>query len=239
MGMKVLLAGLILFAILTGLIAHVWYFSPQNVIFCTPGDLECLRRAARAREHCNPSHIYVETENRTLEVNLDPGPEGCTICEKIENTNYSVNCTVPIGETECPEGGSLYDYVAPEGGGGGPEEEELPPEQGERPVLECSLTDVECKNRGAYYLENCISSTITDDDKRWASGYWTKYIAVDRTGSTCKLYFEITNAVDIPPEIPPDIVGMTMDCEIPLSEFPITEVEEGWCTGELYKYLVE
>jgi len=236
---KVLLAGLGLSIALLGLIYYAWYLSPQAVIFCTPGDTDCMARAAAAREACSPVNIIVETGDSTVELSLRPGPGGCSIKESAEGTNYSVNCTVAFGETGCP--GSLYEYLVPEGGGGSGESESggSLPEPEERHVLNCGLTDTECKNQGAYFVENCISATITDDDKRWASGYWTKYVTVDREAGSCALHFEILNAVDIPPEIPPNIIGMTMDCSVPLAEFPISEVKEGWCTGELYQYLVD
>lgn len=220
------------------------YMTMEKQVFqCSPGDLECLRKASQYMDDCIPSRFSVEGDNLTLVVDVTRGPGDCTYREDELNSGYSTNCTVPVGEGGCE--GSLFDYmVPPEGGGGeGPPGDgggdglpPVPPEW-ERPELYCSLGDFQCKEQSVYYVKNCLPATITDDDQRWASGYWTKYVEVDRTDGYCEFYFEILNAVDIPPEVPPNIVGMTMECTIPLTEFPLEEVTEEWCYGPLFEYV--
>jgi len=241
--MRKFLRALLVIMLLAGLgiiFTRFNYLLMEKQIFnCAPGDLECLSKAEGCRKGCIPSKFAIDTGNLTLLVDITRGLNECTFREEVEQTGYTVNCTLPLGETGCE--GSLYDYLVPpedggSGGGNGGGEPPVPPDWA-RPVLYCSLTNTSCKADAVNYVKNCLPATITDDDKRWASGYWTKYITVDRTDSHCELYFEIINAVDIPPEVPPNIVGMTMSCTIPLSTFPIDTVTEEWCEGPLFDYL--
>ena len=225
-----------------------YLFMEKDIFSCDPNDLDCLSKANQYMDDCIPSKFSIEDGNLTLIVDIERNLSECDIREEIEQTGYTVNCTAPIGEG-CE--GSLFDYMAPEGGGGGGDSGDSGDSgDGEQPTgppgvppgwvapdLYCSLTDIACKSDAVYYVKNCLPATITDDDQRWSSGYWTKYITVGRTDSTCELYFEITNAVDIPPEVPPNLVGMTMECLLPVSSLPIEVLEEGWCTGPLFEYL--
>jgi hypothetical protein len=69
------------------------------------------------------------------------------------------------------------------------------------------------------------------------TSYWTVYINVERLSTTCQTFYEVTNIVNLPPEMPPQIMGMNMTCTVPLSEFPITGLHASYCKGDLMEYI--
>ena len=87
---------------------------------------------------------------------------------------------------------------------------------------------------------NCISSRMESiesiDYGPAGKVYLTIYMEVNRGSTECQIYYKILNAVNLPPEIPPQIVGMDMTFNIMLSEFPISSMEADWCGGELVDY---
>jgi hypothetical protein len=51
------------------------------------------------------------------------------------------------------------------------------------------------------------------------------------------MYVKILNAVNIPPGEPADLIGMDMNCNIPMSEIPLEDIVYPFCSGRLRDYL--
>jgi hypothetical protein len=188
----------------------------------------------------------------TEEIVLDDSNSGIA---PFDIAGYNTTCDVPIekleefGQKAC--NGSLLSYISPGGkppSGGGTVEEE---DGGYVYKAYCSLEAQDCKETAAEYVKTCGESEITMDlDINHTQGgvsYWTIFIDVERlpveytdTGklpARCSIYHELINAVNLPPEIPPGIIGMNMTCIVPLSRFPIGGVSVTSCEGDLVEYM--
>jgi hypothetical protein len=115
----------------------------------------------------------------------------------------------------------------------------------------CSLEADDCKEEAAEHITECQESEITMDMElnhtQGGTTYWTLFIDIDRLPveyteteklpERCRMYHELINAVNLPPEIPPSIVGMSMTCTIELYRFPISSVTVRFCEGDLVDYI--
>ncbi len=115
----------------------------------------------------------------------------------------------------------------------------------------CSLEADDCKEEVSDYIKNCRPADILMDmeinNSQGGASYWTLAIQIQRLPAEytstkklqprCEIYHELVNAVNLPPEIPPHVIGDTMTCTIPLSDFPIGSVSLRWCEGELVEYI--
>lgn len=229
---------------------------PEN-IECLPGDKDCMSKVRESRELCNPSTSIVTVGNSTNYIKLRitvyrEGDKCITKEEVIEDvdsgvasydiTGYNNTCNLTAEELEkygphaCQ--GSLFDFVAPEDskggkgfGGGTPESEP--------PHLYCTLEDDGCKLVATGYISTCVPSKIEGTESLYVGEgnvYLSIYVEISKDSSECFLYYKVINAVNLPPEIPPQVIGMDMTCTIPLSEFPIGGVEESSCSGPLIDY---
>jgi hypothetical protein len=66
--------------------------------------------------------------------------------------------------------------------------------------------------------------------------YWVKKFTMSRSGSSCSMGVQILSAINMPPYVPPDIVGMGMSCSYPLSALPKEVIKKEDCEGELVEY---
>ena len=115
----------------------------------------------------------------------------------------------------------------------------------------CSLDADDCHAEAAKHVTECLEADILMDQEIGHTGggksYWTLYLKIRRrpeeyyarrkVPERCVLYHELVNAVNLPPEMPPQVVGMNMTCTVELSKFPISGVSIKWCEGELVDYI--
>jgi hypothetical protein len=64
-----------------------------------------------------------------------------------------------------------------------------------------------------------------------------EYTDLGKLPERCQIYYEIINAVNLPPEIPPAVVGTSMTCTISKNRFPINGVTRRYCEGDLEEYI--
>jgi hypothetical protein len=190
----------------------------------------------------------------TEEVVLDDANSGIA---PFDITGYNTTCDVPLdklsefGQKAC--NGSLLSYISPDStapsAGGG--ENGVGGEDGYVYTAYCSLDAQDCKETAGEYVKTCREAQITMDlsinHSQGGTSYWTIFINIDRlpveytdTGKLqprCSIYHELINAVNLPPEIPPGIIGMNMTCEIELDMFPINGVSVSSCEGALVDYM--
>ena len=93
----------------------------------------------------------------------------------------------------------------------------------------------------AHDIEYCVESKLKVTDLTRGSdpsnlSYWVKEFTVHRSGGNCIIDVEITSAMNLPPYIPLDIIGMKMVCTYSLSSIPKDDIEKEDCTGELVDY---
>jgi hypothetical protein len=229
---------------------------------CGPGDDYCLNEVKAYREDCIPSTSVVTVGNETNHIRMrvvvrNEGGE-CVITEEIledsdsglgpyDLTGYNVSCGLSPEEFEAygPQAcnGSLFDYVVNqegEGPGGDAGDGGTAPEEGEK--LFCSEYDYECKETRAEHVSNCVDVvaesteviTYEEDDIM----FWTVYLDVEKKPSGCELYYRVINAVNLPPDIPYDVIGMDMQCWVPESELPIPGIYLAACEGDLKEYFM-
>jgi len=218
-------------------------FAPVETKDC--GDDEnCISDLENKVAECIPSStIITGRDGLILMVNITREGDKCVRTETVIGSEevlsrYLVGrnntCETNLSDDNqiCP--GSLYDYVKPSGGGGDSGGAPKPPGI---PVLTCGLDDDECKVTADDYLQDCITSKITNTEYRWLpDGYWTLYFDVSRLAE-CHYYVEVLNAISLPPGVPTDIIGYNMTCDVPLSEIPVGPLNASWCEGNLYDYL--
>jgi hypothetical protein len=214
---------------------------------CAAGDMGCVRDLQAGKEGCIPSSTIIEgTDGIILMVNITRVGDECVRTEEVIGSakdneyllgrnltcNYSLSELDNASATACP--GSLYDYVAAsmgEEGGGGYQPPGIP-------RISCGLEDYACKDKVTSYLQSCTDYEIVTVELRLEpSGYWTAHIKISKHPETCWIYFEVINAVNLPPGIPSTIIGSTMTCDVPLYEMPVQNFSSSWCSGELYEYI--
>ncbi|MCX6814925.1 MAG: hypothetical protein NTY20_04740, partial [Candidatus Aenigmarchaeota archaeon] len=224
---------------------YSFMFQPITTLKCSTGETGCIKNAQAEKENCIPSSTIIEGRNGILlMVNITREGDRCIRTEEViesknQENNYllghNVTCNYSFSQldnasaTACP--GSLYDYVMPSGGGGGFLQPGIPSPN-------CGIDDNVCKDQASDYVQTCTTSQIVNTELRWEpGGYWTELIKVNRYADECWLYFEILNAVNLPPGVPSSIIGSTMTCKVPISEFPIQNLTASWCAGDLYSYI--
>lgn len=242
----------IAFLLFAGIIGSIFLYYISNfhyeTVECERGDRLCIENFETNRENCIPSSTIIHgRDGIVLMVNItredgkcvrketvigSENPESDYLLGRNMTCEYGLSGLQTPSETKCP--GSLYDYVV-EGKGSALGGGSIIPTN---PRKECGLEDEECKYKGIGYIESCIDAEIITTDLRWEPlGYWTMLTKVNRRDNICILYFEILNAVNLPPGIPTTIIGSNMTCKIPVSEFPIQNLTASWCAGELYNYI--
>lgn len=225
---------------------YSFMFQPVETHNCSIGDSGCVNSMQSEKENCIPSSTIIEgTDGIMLMVNITRDGDKCVRSEEVIGSgkdneyllghnltcNYSLYQLDNFSATACP--GSLYDYVMPTKGGQ-PAGFQLPG----IPKISCGLEDYECKGRVTSYLQGCTDyEIVTVELKLEPSGYWTAHIKINRNPGNCQIYFEVINAVNLPPGIPSTIIGSTMTCNVPLSELTSRNLSASWCTGELYDYI--
>lgn len=169
-------------------------------------------------------------------------------------TGYTTECDVSpemlekYGPHAC--NGSMIGFLSPKDI---PDDDDSGDEDGDDYVYQayCSLEAEDCKEEAAEYVNNCGPADILMDMEvehtQGGTSYWTlsiiierlpvEYTETEKLPERCSIYHEIVNAVNLPPEIPPDIIGKTMTCTIPLSMFPVNGVSIRWCEGDLVDYI--
>ncbi len=243
---KAVVAGLAA-AFFAALLAYSAHIAPVITVTCDANDTSCMNDLEVKKDQCAPSSfIIVGRDGIRMMINITMEGDRCVRTEQVLDAprdedsyligrnltcNYSLSEIGNASATACP--GSLYDYAVPfEGQAGG---------VGnifQLPKISCSMDDSECKDAALTYLDNCINSEIVSTEfKLNPYGYWTAYIRVTRLPEICRIYFEVLNAVNLPPGIPASIIGTSMVCNVPLSEMPIDNLTKSSCTGELFNYV--
>ena len=230
-------------------------FRPITTITCQKTDMNCITDAQTKKNDCIPSSYLIEGNNGIhLMVNITREGDRCIRTEEVvgsetpENSyleGNNVTCGYDLSQmknasaTACK--GSLYEYVVPSGGsgGGGGGGYVTPPSQPDAPPqIVCGIDDQACKQLAADYINNCTDYEVVNTELRWGpSGYWTVLIRISRHQDYCSLYYEVLNALNLPPGIPSTIIGSSMICDVPLSALPLENPVPEWCTGDLYHYL--
>ncbi len=168
-------------------------------------------------------------------------------------TGYSTECNVTpemlekYGPHAC--NGSLLGYISPDDTGGDDSGEG----GGDDCVYTayCSLEAEDCKEEATEYVNNCDPAEIVMDMEvahtMGGTSYWTlsvtierlpvEYTSTEKLPERCRTTHEVINAVNLPPELPPDIIGKSMTCVIPLSMFPMEDVSIRWCEGDLVEHI--
>jgi hypothetical protein len=233
---------------------------------CGPDDAECIARLAAVRGNCSPSISIVTIGNETNNVTIMVSTfmrDGKCVTEEIvlddansgiapfDISGYNTTCEVPpekleeFGQKAC--NGSLFSYLSPDRKAPTPGEDE----DDYVFTAYCSLEAEDCRETAAQYVQTCGESEITMDlqinHTQGGVSYWTVFIDVDelpveytQTGklpARCSIYHELVNAVNLPPEIPPGVIGMNMTCVVPLYRFPISGVSVSSCEGDLVDYM--
>lgn len=222
-------------------------FMPVETQNCGREDIGCIKEMETKRWECIPSSTIISgRDGIILMVNITREGDKCVRTETVIGSEelqsiyllgHNVTCISNLSEMSskpqvCP--GSLYDYVKSSGGGESPGGVVMPAGP---PVLTCILDDQECKTTADGYLQNCITSKITNTEYMWLpDGYWTLFFDVSRLAE-CHYYVEVLNAVNLPPGTPTAIIGYNMTCDVPLSELPVGPLNSSWCEGDLYDYL--
>jgi hypothetical protein len=233
---------------------YSFLFQPIATVECAKEDSACVRAVESNRIACMPSSVIIEgRDGIVLMVNITREGDKCVRTEKVVGSEkqesdyllgHNVSCNYSLSQldnasaTACP--GSIYDYVRPSGGSGssGGAGGSTPSSGQGIPKLTCGIEDVECKGMIINYIDNCVASQTINTDLKWRpQGYWTELIKITRYPDSCFLYFEILNAVNLPPGVPTTIIGSSMSCNIPYSGLLSENLTASWCSGELYDYL--
>jgi len=241
------LAAVVIAAIPVYVYLNYYMFVPIETFDCGQ-DPSCIQGLETKKSECIPSSTIMEgRDGIVLMVNITREGDKCIRTERVLDApessylvGHNVTCESGLSQLNKPESlacpGSLYDFVKPSGGegGGGDPGSPPPPKIHE---LNCGIDDNACKDLANHYLQGCENSKIINTDIIWyPTGYWTIFINISRTYE-CWLYFEVLNAVNIPPAVPSTIIGMNMTCNISFSEFPIANFTSEWCSGEFFDYL--
>ena len=246
MRMALLLAAVVLAAAIPIFVfLNYRMFLPVETADCRQ-DPSCAQDLETKMSECVPSSTIMEgRDGIVLMVNITREGDECIRTETVLDApesgyliGHNVTCESNLSQLSDPESlacpGSLYDYVKPSGGGGGGSG---PAPLPGIPQFSCGIDDSACKDAGTQYVQGCQNSKMITTDIIWyPSGYWTLLINITRQDN-CSLYFEVLNAVDIPPGIPSTIIGMNMTCNVPFSDFPLTNLTTEWCSGELFDYI--
>ncbi len=238
------LISLIAVIVLASIMVFALHFVFGYGVYCERNNPECVKRVIELKEECIPSTSKInwgnETDNFALTVVVERIGGKCAITEILDrvvgnppeipkgftNTTYTINVT--DGEDEGDDQDSVLDGI----------EMPLWIQKTELYKYFCGPEDYVCRDKSIHAIQNCINSVITDTEHKWyPKAYWTKYVMVTRKRDYCDVYFEIVDATDLPGDIPPSIVGMTMQCNIPYGAIPFQDLEEEWCVGPLYNYL--
>ena len=169
-------------------------------------------------------------------------------------TGYETDCAISpedfekYGHLRC--NGSLLPFVSPGSVGEG---SDFTPSGGSGGVYSayCSIGADDCTAEAATYVTNCNEAEIILDQEIGNTlggvSYWTLYMTIERLPveytatqklpERCQIYHELINAVNLPPEIPPHVIGMNMTCTVDLSYFPISGISIRWCTGDLVEHI--
>ena len=230
---------------------NYYMFVPIETFDCGQ-DPSCIQGLETKKSECIPSSTIMEgRDGIVLMVNITWEGDRCIRTETVLDApesgylvGHNVTCQSNLSQLDKPESlvcpGSLYDFVKPSaegGGGGGGDGGPVPAPPPGIPELNCGVDDNNCKDIANQYLLGCASSKIINTDIRWVpEGYWTTLTNISREYE-CSIYFEVLNAVNLPPGVPSTIIGMNMTCIIPFSEFPIANFTSQWCSGELFDYL--
>ncbi|MCK5547796.1 MAG: hypothetical protein KAI64_02195 [Thermoplasmata archaeon] len=240
------------------IVLFLLFYIPQT-LECLPDDEECASRLNELQEACSPptTIIYVgnSTNNLTIEINrylqdgkcyreevvTDDSDSGITYYD-IEG--YSTTCAMSsedferFGQLAC--NGSLLPFVLPGSVEGGPGSGDFG-EGGDSYQAYCSLVAEDCHGEAANMVKDCNEAEILMDQEignsQGGASFWTLYLNIQRLPERCVLYHELVNAVNLPPELPPQVVGMNMTCTVELSKFPISGISIRWCDGDLVDHL--
>lgn len=248
---------IIVVAILLYLSYSILTYIPPEYNDCEIGDEDCLSDIISSRDECIPSVSVVTIgdahENITMRITIKKEGEDCIIIEEViadsnsgiapyNLTGYNSTCVLDpetiekYGALACDD--SLLGFVG--GGGtnrrGGGEYGDPGPK-----TLYCNVFDSICKETVKQYVRNCeLSYVIFDEEINHSingSSYWTVDLNITKDDDYCILYHTLINAVNLPPEIPPHLIGMNMTCNIPHFKFPIQWISIRWCEGGLVDYI--
>lgn len=230
---------------------------------CELNNDNCISEATRLREACTPSTSIITVGNSTnyLKMRISVFWDGnkCVTSEEViedmnsgtapyDITGYNNTCNLTVEELEkygihaCQ--GSLFDFVIPASSGGSDGDGGFAggSPASEPPHYYCGENDDACKNTASNNAFNCISSEIEAIEVIEYGGmgmvYWSIYMEIDRGSDNCHIYYKVINAINLPPEIPPQIVGTDMDCYIDLNKFPISGLQSEWCSGSFVDYFI-
>jgi hypothetical protein len=223
-------------------------FMPVETKDCG-SDVNCIREMEAMKDGCVPSStIITGRDGIILMVNITREGDKCIRTESVVDSgndsyllNHSNTCEFGLSQlgnssaTACL--GSIYDFVKP------------PPEEvghvgsgtvQKDPFPNCGFYDYDCKEKISSTVQNCVEYEMTDVDMKWEpGGYWVGLIRVERINDSCSIYLQVLNAVNLPPDVPSDIIGSYMTCTVPLSDIPVTYIPESSCIGNLYPYLYQ
>ncbi len=233
---------------------------------CLPGDADCLEEVRKMRMNCDPpteSILVIGNETNRIIIKVTTYMENgkCITKEEIIDdssglapynlTGREIECEIDeevleeTGQIVCDN--SLAGFLAP-----GSSDTSTTVSDGETVFQAyCSLDADDCKEEASTYIKNCMNAEITLDQEldHTAGGltYWTLYIDVDerpveytatqKLQPRCVIFHKLLNAVNLPPEIPEQVIGMNMTCTIDLDLFPINGISVRWCEGELVNYI--
>jgi hypothetical protein len=244
--MPVIVAAVVFFSWIY--INYSFLFMPVETQNCG-SDIDCIKGMEAKKEQCMPSStIITGRDGIMLMVNITREGDRCIRTESIVNPgndssllNHNNTCEFDLSQlgnssaTACP--GSIYDFIKPPPEGGG---SPTPAVAQRDPFPNCGIYDYGCKERISSNVQNCVVYEMTDVDLKWEpGGYWMGLIRVERINDSCVIFLQVLNAVNLPPDVPSDIIGSYMTCIVPLSELPVTYIPESSCTGNLYPYLYQ
>ncbi len=188
----------------------------------------------------------------TEEIVLDDSDSGIA---PFNITGYNTTCEVEeerlddFGQHSC--NGSLTAFVSPDDGGSAVQESGDEADDEYVYKAYCSLDAEDCQEEAASHITQCMEAEILMDmqinHSQGGVSYWSIFIDIEqlpveytdlgKLPERCSMYHELVDAVNLPPEIPPSVIGMNMTCTIPMSEFPISGVTARDCTGDLMEYI--
>lgn len=253
----------VIVAVLVVSLSYLLFLTPQ-LINCEQGEEECIEKVDDFRDDCIPSESIITVGNETnyikMKITIYKEGDKCFTKEEvledhnsnfspIDLTGYNNTCNMTAEELEkygphaCQ--GSLADFIIPigkgDGGSGGGNDgfgDGTP--SSSPPHIYCPTGDWQCTEDAVVYVNNCDPAEIEASEflsyGPQGASFITSYLEVSRTVSDCVFYYRILNIVNLPPEIPPEVIGMDMVCSAPLTEFPRSGIEREWCQGELIDY---
>ena len=233
--------------------------APESFV-CLLGNEACVSTAAEYREECIPSSTVITVGNGSnymrIRYTVRKVGDRCIISEEVLEDNgsgmapfsiagYNNSCNLSTEELEkygtkgCQ--GSIVDFAVEKLSGSGGAEQGFgggTPES-DPPSIYCGMGDQQCQMKVSEYIDNCREANIEASEivayGDSGASYITSYIEI-RHDTGCSIYYRVLNIVNLPPEIPPEVVGMEMTCTAPMEEFPREGIEREWCAGELIEY---